>query len=564
MATGDKLVTLDGLKAVYDYTQTSLGELLPVDMSGMSAVGLYIDIKVAGSSLKATQGPRLIAIPAKDVYEFSLSCSVESTKRVGFVDTVEAAATVYNPAEYTGQLSEKAINTGNHNYLVVQLFITSDSDTDATHYIPYLTVTKKTAVDNVARNSISALSNEMDATVPPSIHGKNILYGMDWANGYLLSATTVKADANYKTTDYIDVSGFVHNVCVSPKLRQWAEYLENKTPNTEATDSGYHNGAINNAVLTPHANTKYIRVTMHTADVDGGTAQIEDNTACSYYEDPYLALGEMYGLNNFQKSSVKDISGNRLRGKKWAICGDSFSAGDFSGSPTQDYTIESGKYAGMKAVYGYLIGNRNDMDIQMLAVNGATMATPADGTFYNAFSDDTNTGKQVGNLTVHNYTEIDSDVDFITLYYGVNDSHHAIGQSGVIPVGELSDATTDTFYGAWNVVIGYIREHYPFAHVGIIVSNGTDAAAYPQALKAIAAKWGLPYIDLNGDERTPAMLRPVNDNLSDAVKANLLATQAVRPEEDTTVDPPISANRHPNAKAHLFESWLIENFLRSI
>ena len=70
---------------------------------------------------------------------------------------------------------------------------------------------------------------------------------------------------------------------------------------------------------------------------------------------------------------------------------------------------------------------------------------------------------------------------------------------------------------------------------------------------AIANKWGRPFIDRNGDERTPMMHRSTNPNHSqDAKNARLSAFR-------------ISAsNTHPNAKAYEYESTFIENFLRTL
>lgn len=237
--------------------------------------------------------------------------------------------------------------------------------------------------------------------------------------------------------------------------------------------------------------------------------------------------------------------GNILKGKKWAVCGDSFSSGDFKGSE-EDYIIHEGRYEGKKKVYGYLIANRNDMTIQDLTRGGRTMATPAEGNFHNCFSEEL-------------YKTIDSDVDYITLYFGINDSHHAgIGKdgevtNGYIPLGEINDTTTATFYGAWNVVMTYLINHHPFAHIGIIISNGCGVPEYPEAEIAIAKKYGIPYLNLNGDQHTPAMIRAVNSDLSkDVLEAR---NKAMR----------VSAkNKHPNVKAHEFESWFIEDFLRGL
>ena len=242
-------------------------------------------------------------------------------------------------------------------------------------------------------------------------------------------------------------------------------------------------------------------------------------------------------------------NGNILYGKKWALCGDSFTAGDFSNAKDDDYIIAEGKYKGKNKVYGYLIANRNNMVIQDLACGGRTMATPADNSFTNAFSNGI-------------YKTIDADVDYITLYFGINDSHHrkkatesdGEDQTGVIELGTIDDTDVSTFYGAWNKVLEYIIEHYPKAHIGIIVSNGCETADYPKAEIDIAKKWGIPYIDLNGDERTPMMNRSTNKNA--CVRAKELRTKQFAVNH--------GVNGHPSAKAHEYESWFLETWLRTL
>ena len=147
------------------------------------------------------------------------------------------------------------------------------------------------------------------------------------------------------------------------------------------------------------------------------------------------------------------------------------------------------------------------------------------------------------------------------IYIGINDSHHAPGSSGgdgedntgEITIGEITDDTISTFYGAWNVVIKHWIETYPFAKIGIIVSNGCDVDNYRIATIEIAKKWGIPYIDLNGDERTPMMNRSTNPNVTN--KAKNARNVAFRVTE---------TNQHPNVKAHEYESYIIENFLKSL
>lgn len=52
---------------------------------------------------------------------------------------------------------------------------------------------------------------------------------------------------------------------------------------------------------------------------------------------------------------------NILYGKKWAVCGDSFTNGDFSGGYSE--TFEDGPFAGKYKTYGYLIAERNQMTV---------------------------------------------------------------------------------------------------------------------------------------------------------------------------------------------------------
>jgi hypothetical protein len=247
-------------------------------------------------------------------------------------------------------------------------------------------------------------------------------------------------------------------------------------------------------------------------------------------------------LDSANKSDV-------LFAKKWCVVGDSFTFGGQSVMPVFD----SGRYKGARKSYPYFIGNRTHINIVDFSANGKTLAYPSDGSFANSFT----------NLSSdYSYQNIPADVDYITIYLGINDSHHASGSSGsdgedvtgVIPIGTVEDTTTATFGGAWNVVLSWLIANRPNAHIGIIVSNGVENVNYRDMTIAIAKKYGVAYIDLNGDERTPAMIRSVNPDIAAAVKTMLINKWAVDP----------STNTHPNTDAHEYESYFIENFLRSI
>ncbi|MBO6158597.1 MAG: SGNH/GDSL hydrolase family protein [Firmicutes bacterium] len=238
-----------------------------------------------------------------------------------------------------------------------------------------------------------------------------------------------------------------------------------------------------------------------------------------------------------------------LYGKKWAACGDSFTNGDFKGLQTETPVFTEGPFAGQYRTYDRLIADRCSMKLQHLAAGGMTIATPTDAVFTNTF-------------TSGLYKQIDPDTDYITLYFGINDSHHRPKSSaddgeikkGIIHLGTIDDTKTDTFFGAWNVVMEYLITHYPLAHIGLIISNGCETNDYPEAEIAIARKWGVPYINLNGDERTPCMGRSTNPGILQNVRDFRTRMFAVAPP----------VNTHPNERAHAYESVFIENWLRSI
>lgn len=366
----------------------------------------------------------------------------------------------------------------------------------------------------------------------------NLINPNTMENGYINIEGTVINNTTYKTTDYIQIKAN-QSICFTNRLRKFLAFDAIKTPIASTFE--------NNDVSAGY---------VFTATVDGyvrGTVYVSDTNYMAAYGSQakeYTPYGEII-IKNLKLTDDNGLNkGNILYGKKWAVCGDSFTAGNFAGA--SDYTFPDGRFAGQNKVYSRYIALRNDMTLQFLAGGGRTLAYPSDGTFSNSFTNPSADFK---------YSNIAADVDYITLYFGINDSHHEPGSSGSdgedttgeIPLGTISDTTTATFYGAWNVVLEWIATNRPFAHVGIIVSNGCDRDAYRLATIECAKKWGFPYIDLNGDERTPMMIRSTNPDISSTVKA--IRTNAQRVS---------STNAHPNLAAHLYESTFIEEFLRSI
>lgn len=288
-------------------------------------------------------------------------------------------------------------------------------------------------------------------------------------------------------------------------------------------------------------------------DSDGGNDRTNKWASYEAKADIYslglyaVSSGAVFSLELEKQGFLeRAVTSDVLWGKKWAVCGDSFTDG-------ATYTlIQDGKYVGKKYVYPYIIGNRTNIEVLKFFSGGRTLAYPQSGEFENSLTAPTQE---------FYFKNIPEDVDYITIYLGINDSHHNYGSSGSdgedvtghIPLGTIEDNTTASYYGAWNVVLSWLLENRPFAHIGIIVSNGCDWDSYRIAQIEIAKKYGIPYIDLNGDERTPAMIRSTNPNIAASVKESRLRTQSVS-----------ETNSHPNDVAHLFESTFIENFLRSL
>lgn len=292
------------------------------------------------------------------------------------------------------------------------------------------------------------------------------------------------------------------------------------------------------------ANSVYVSIAVSTMP-DGKPANVgiflseADTPSWSpYYEIP-VAKWTTKPENGQALARLADIQGNTdvLAGKKWVACGDSFTHGDFTDSPTEDYTIETGQYAGQYKVYPFLIGNRVGMTIINEAVNGSTL-THIDGRD-SAFSDT-------------RYQQIPADADYITIKIGINDdsSHRNV------PIGTIGDATNETFYGAWNVVLDYIIQHHPQAKIGIIVTNGSNLAIV-NATIAIAEKWGIPYLNEATDKQCSFMFRSNRADVLSSVKT-------FRDNYWHVSNVSGSLNYHPNAKAHEYEASVIEAWLRTL
>lgn len=249
----------------------------------------------------------------------------------------------------------------------------------------------------------------------------------------------------------------------------------------------------------------------------------------------------------YSSQKVEDIftNSNVLRGKKWCVCGDSFSAGDFTGyvDPEGHTGTESDAYdpeMGMYKTYPWWIAKRNNMSLTMLAKNGTrfTNISGASGVFSKPTS------------TV-NYTQIPADADYVTIWYGLNETGLTAEQ-----IGTKEDTTNATLWGAYNVVFSSILDNNPLAKIGVFISDGElfdgIPQAYHDALIDICEYWAIPYLDLRNGENVPMGLGRLDD-----------CSQASRRKRKEAFQV-YSQNIHPGVNGHKYRSTFIENFLRSL
>lgn len=416
---------------------------------------------------------------------------------------------------------------------------------------------RETEIDDLSFNQSIILKDVIDIVRSPQLFDRTKLQ-----SGYMNNSGSVGISDNYVHSENIDVSDhegdtIYFSIDGKTALRRSFRFITAFSGKNVNSAKGVNSGECDIYTYTIPSGVDSIVITYY-SEVGGGSEmkrfQAEFDGITPYSEYGYAARLKDSEFEKIAKGEA--LKHDILNGKKWAVCGDSFTAAGYS--PMR--TLDEGKYKGKNYTYPWLIGNRTEIDIYDFSQGGRTLAYPeVSGGFNNSLTCPT---------AQCFYQNIPEDTDYITIYLGINDGHHRSSSSGgdgedntgVIPLGTINDSTVHTYYGAWNVVIPWLMEHRPFAHIGIIVSNGCDSPEYRTAQLEIAKKYGIPYIDLNGDERTPMMIRSQNEEISQAARTIVTKKQAVDYDGSRTG----SVNTHPNDEAHEYESWFIENFLRSL
>lgn len=242
---------------------------------------------------------------------------------------------------------------------------------------------------------------------------------------------------------------------------------------------------------------------------------------------------------------VKDKS-NILYGKKLVVCGDSFTQGDFTGFVDEnglqgkDSPVIFDPKQQMYKTYPWWIAERNDMELVNEALCGSTMALSKAHLADPEHVDISDRSP----FALERYKKVPLDADYILLQFGLNDMHNT-------HLGSIDDETNETFFGGFNVVFEYFLTHIPYAKIGTVISNSGLNESYRQAIIAVSKKWGIPYLDLAGDDAIQATL-----------KKNGMCEKAI--ELRNKVYHVSQKNMHPNLMGHKMISTAYEAFLRRI
>jgi hypothetical protein len=197
----------------------------------------------------------------------------------------------------------------------------------------------------------------------------------------------------------------------------------------------------------------------------------------------------------------------------------------------------------MFKTYPYFIAERTGINLINEAICGSTMAL---------------TSNQSLSFSYDRYQNIPNDADYITLMFGINDS------DANITIGNIDSTNKSEFYGAWNVVMDYIRRNHPQAKIGIIVTVRAKKT-YTDAIRNIAKRWGVGYLDLIGDYNVPYWLYAYEKVNMSGQTGEMVESMANYLNDKWLVhNSSTNPNYHPNVPAHEYVSSIIENWLRGL
>lgn len=243
--------------------------------------------------------------------------------------------------------------------------------------------------------------------------------------------------------------------------------------------------------------------------VDFGTIQIEEGTAKTPYEPYSVGVTEINGSKiGVKGTAISNEPVSPLKGKKWAVLGDSVTAGSGTSNP-----------------YHQVIANRTGILPVNYGVSGSNISI-IDGRT---------------DSFVERYSNMANDADIITVFGGTNDAGNSV------PVGAWGDTASTTLYGSVKNLIEGLLSKYPSKRIGFILP--LPRTAYPglenglvtriKVIKEVCDRYSIPTLDLyTASGIAPHYLPSKEANMPDGL--------------------------HPNDAGHQVISHKIEDFLNRI
>ena len=382
------------------------------------------------------------------------------------------------------------------------------------------------------------------------LKGKKLILKRDELDGYYFNYVAVNFGASFGSRSYVYPSSAIEDIGDKKYLMDFDAYKAQAEREGIATDDDLM------CWIMLFGNDRWDMTVIPDGEKWTNRYQVFEVMPTSFvYSNDIIAMqGEIEQLKAEKESRAGEIEelrkqltlaaqSNVLWGKKWFATGDSFTSG---GSAEDDKYFTDEPYMGKIKTYPLFIGRRNNMQVINDASSGSIMAL--DKTY---IEDPENVSIRTRNpFSLERYLTIPEDVDYITLWFGINDAGHT-------NLGTIDDTTNETFYGAWNVVLEWILTNRPWAHVGMIITNGSSVS-YRNAERELARKWGIPYLDMMGSDLTPVMTLGRENELGLCKKAYDLRRTTFAVGHAPTGD------SHPCWQAHEYEATFIEAFLRRL
>ena len=407
--------------------------------------------------------------------------------------------------------------------------------TEITNFV----ATSKTEIETQKNESVNAVKsvyqtdlNELKGDLSKLKNDNSNLFDFRTiTENKVLNRGTEFDNTNYFLTDYIEVKPLtVYSVLTgASEICNLFNADKNYIGVCKKTDMAQPNDY---CIFKTNATTKYIRF--------NGFYPFINPTKCMLFEGEYMPSEYIpfnqkivnYEYNNFQ---------NYLFGKTLMTIGDSITFG---------YSADTDEETGYKKNYGYIVAKRNHMNyinrgwsgstIQDCQGYGSNKPFIRKNTIYANFGDD---GK---GLTKN-------EPDIITVWFGWNDyakwnEYKDSGDENAPKLGNIDDDIDTSYYGAWNKAMNELITRYPNVKIGVIVPYGMDAE-WRQAVRNIAIKWGVPYLDMVGNQAP--IIYDTENGLS-TEQANIRRQKY------------LADGTHPNQKGYDYIANYYEDFLRRI